>query len=406
MRHLQGFTSGLGLPHFVIDGPGGKVPISPQYVKDITKDQTIVTNYLDQMYSYPGLNRTVSKKLSNKRIRNIGIAYNLKKVPQKGERFDKYAEFDDLDTIDAIRRSFENQGYNVVLLEADLEFFEKVKTAEVDFIFNIAEGVQGESRESHIPSILEMLNIPYSGSGVLTQAITLNKSRKKEILNYYDIPTPRFQLFRNTNQKLDPTLRFPMIVKPDAEGSSVGITNDSLVFDEESLKRQVSNVLKEYQQNALVEEYLDGREFTVSILGNGKLRILPIIEVDFSHLPQGIHQFDSFEAKWIYDDPEKQMDAIIVPADLKPRLRMNIEKVARKTFTTLGIVDMCRIDMRLDYNEVPHVIDVNALPGMMPDPKSNSRFTRSAYAAGMTYDDLIMSIFKAALRRYNLSMSG
>jgi D-alanine-D-alanine ligase len=155
-----------------------------------------------------------------------------------------------------------------------------------------------------------------------------------------------------------------------------------------------------------VEEYLDGREFTVSILGNGKVQILPIIEVDFSHLPDEIHRFDSFEAKWTYDDPEKQMDAIKFPDDLKPRTKMNIEKVARKTFTTLGIVDMCRIDMRMDGNEVPHVIDVNALPGMMPDPRSNSRFTRAAYAAGKTYDDLIMTIFKAALKRYNLSIQG
>ncbi|MGA1872574.1 MAG: KamA family radical SAM protein [Thermoplasmatota archaeon] len=406
MKHLQGFTSGLGLPHFVIDGPGGKVPISPQYVKEITSDQIIVTNYLDQMYSYPGLNRTLTKRLSNKRVNVIGIAYNLKKVPQKGERQDRYAEYDDLDTIDAIRRVFENNGYEVKLLEADMDFFEKLKSSEVDFVFNIAEGIQGESRESHIPSILEMLNIPYSGSGVLTQAITLNKSRKKEILNYYDVPTPRFQLFRNVNQKLDPTLRFPMIVKPDAEGSSVGITNDSLVYDAESLKKQVGKVLKDYQQNALAEEYLDGREFTVSLLGNGKPQVLPIIEVDFSHLPENIHHFDSFEAKWTYDDPEKQMDAIIVPADLKPRLKANIEKVAKKTFSTLGIVDFCRIDLRLDANEVPHVIDVNALPGMMPDPRSNSRFTRSCFASGMTYEDIIMSIFKAALKRYNLAMVG
>ncbi|MBN1391165.1 MAG: ATP-grasp domain-containing protein, partial [Candidatus Thermoplasmatota archaeon] len=406
MKQLQGFTSGLALPHFVIDGPGGKVPISPQYVKEITKDQIIVTNYLDQIHSYPGLNRTASKKLSNKRVNTIGIAYNLKKTPTKGERFDRYAEYDDLDTIDAIRRSFENNGYEVKLLEADVDFFEKLKGSDADFVFNIAEGIQGESRESHIPSVLEMLNIPYSGSGVLTQAITLNKSRKKEILNYYDIPTPRFQLFRNVNQKLDPTLRFPMIVKPDAEGSSVGITNESLVSDTESLRKQVGKILKEYNQNALVEEYLSGREFTVSLIGNGKPHILPIIEVDFSHLPSNIHHFDSYEAKWIYDDPEKKMDAIIVPAHLKPRLKANIEKVARKTFNTLGIVDMCRIDIRLDNNEVPHVLDVNALPGLMPDPKSNSRFTRSAYAAGMTYEEIIMTIFKAALKRYNLSMVG
>jgi len=406
MKQLQGFTSGLALPHFVIDGPGGKVPISPQYVKEITSDQIIVTNYLDNLYSYPGLKRTAAQKLSNKRIKVVGIAYNLKKDPQKGERFDRYAEYDDIDTIDAIRKSFENNGYEVKLLEVDQEFIEKVKSSGVDFVFNIAEGIQGESRESHVPAILEMFNIPYSGSGVLTQAITLNKSRKKEILNFHGIPTPRFQLFTNTHQKLKENLRFPLIVKPDAEGSSVGITNESLVFDREGLKKRVSHVLKEYRQNALVEEYLDGREFTVSLLGNGKPRVLPIIEVDFEHLPPDIHRFDSYEAKWIYDNPDNPLDPIIVPADLKPKLKTAVEKIARSTFNTLGCVDLCRIDFRLDSGGVPHVIDVNALPGLMPDVKSNSRFPRSCYAAGMSYDDIIMSIFRTALKRYNLSMGG
>ncbi len=403
MKHIQGFTSGLSLPHFVIDGPGGKVPISPQYVKDITPEQIIVTNYLGNMYKYPSVRTETNKQLFNKKISRVGIAFNLKKEVSKKERFDKYAEFDDIETIDAITKAIEGAGYETVLLEADQDFFERVKTSSVDFVFNIAEGISGESRESHIPAILEMLNIPYSGSGVLTQAITLNKSRKKEILNYYSIPTPKFQLFRNAHQKPNPDLKFPLIVKPDAEGSSVGITNKSLVFDLPALKKQVSHVIKTYSQNALVEEYCNGREFTVGLLGNnGKVRVLPIVEIDFNHLPDNLHKFESFESKWIYDNPKNLHDPLVCPAILKPKLKAQLEKLARTTFSKLGCVDFCRIDMRLDSKGVPNVIDVNAIPGLMPDPKSNSRFTRACYAASMTYNQMILEILNAALIRYNL----
>lgn len=404
IKHLQGFTSGLCLPHFVIDGPGGKVPLYPKYVKEITPEQIIVTNYLDNMYKYPGLLNAATKQLANKKVSVIGIAFNLKREVSKDERPDKYAEFDDIDTIDAITKAFESYGYETILLEADQDFFERVKTSCVDFVFNIAEGISGESRESHVPAILEMLNMPYSGSGVLTQAITLNKSRKKEILNYYGIPTPKHQLFRNTNQKLSPELKFPLIVKPDAEGSSIGITNSSLVFDVSSLKKQISKIIKDYSQNALVEEYCSGREFTVALIGNNKPRVMPIVEITFNHLPENLNKFDSYESKWIYDNPKSPIDPLVCPANLKPKLKAKLEKLARTTFSTLGCVDFCRIDLRLDSKGVPNVIDVNAIPGLMPDPKSNSRFTRACYAAGMTYNEMILEILNAALMRYNLTM--
>lgn len=403
MKGIQGFTSGLCLPHFVIDGPGGKVPISPQYVKDITPDQIIITNFMNNLYSYPGVSKSDDRHLFNKNVRKIGIALNLKKSSYDNERFDKYAEFDDLDTINAIRLALENAGYEVVLLEADQDFIISLKESNVDFVFNIAEGIHGESRESHVPAILEMFNIPYSGSGVLTQAITLNKSRKKEILDYYQIRTPKWQVFKNTNQKLDPKLKFPLIVKPDAEGSSIGITNESLVFDTLSLKKQVRKVLKEYEQPALVEEFVTGREFTVSLLGNPP-KVLPIVEVNFDHLPANVHRFDSWEAKWVFDNPNSAVDPIICPAELKPKLKAQIEKIAKQTFDKLGCVDLARIDIRLDSDGNPHILDVNALPGLMPDPKMNSRFPKSCYAAGMTYEQIILAVLNSALKRYNLHL--
>jgi D-alanine-D-alanine ligase len=353
---------------------------------------------MDDLCFHPRANRAESKQLPHKEVRKIGVAFNLKQEPAADERSDKYAEFDDLGTIEAIRAALNRAGYEVALLEADQDFVYRLKDSNVDFVFNIAEGMRGESRESHVPAILELLDIPYTGSGVLTQAITLHKSRKKEILAYYGIPTPRWQVFTNTNQRLDPNLRFPLIVKPNAEGSSVGITNDSLITDAQALNKQVNRVLREYSQPALVEEYIDGREFTLSLLGNPP-EVLPIVEINFEHLPRDIHRFDSWEAKWVYDNPASPVDAIIVPADLEPKLKAQLEEVARRTFGTLGCVDFARTDIRLDRQGVPHVLDVNALPGLMPDPKENSRFTRSCYAAGMTYDEMVIAILDCAFER-------
>lgn len=403
MKQLQGFTSGLCIPHFVIDGEGGKIPISPQYIKEITSENIIVTNYIENMYTYPGLRNGIKSQFVKKKVSKIGVAFNIQKDVLKNEKHDKYAEFDDTETINAIKKAIESAGYDVVLLESDKNFVEKLKRSRADFVFNIAEGFNGESRESHIPAILEMLNIPYSGSGVLTQAITLNKNKMKEILNYYEIPTPNYQFFRNAHQKLQFEPNFPLIVKPNGEGSSIGITNDSLVFDLNTMKKQISHIIKNYSQPALVEEFCTGREFTVSIIGNGRPKILPIVEITFDCLPENIYKFDSYEVKWIYDNPKNPYDPLICPAEVNSKLRSQIEKTAINTYYALDCADFCRIDFRLDMNDKPNVLDVNALPGLIPDPKQNSRFPRACFTSGMTYNDMILEILDTALKRHKLN---
>jgi D-alanine-D-alanine ligase len=249
-----------------------------------------------------------------------------------------------------------------------------------------------------------MLNIPYSGSGILTQAISLNKSRMKEVLSFYGIPTPQYQLYTNLRSKLDTSLNFPLIVKPDAEGSSVGITDEAVVNDTQALQRQISHIRKNYSQRVLVEEFCSGREFTVGLLGNGKPRVLPIVEVNFDHLPENLNWIDSYEAKWIYDNPENPVDPLFCPADVTPGLKRSLEGIARRTYSVLGCVDLCRIDIRLDSKGIPNVLDVNALPGLIPDIKDNSRFPRAWYATGRTYDELILEILNSSLKRYNLQI--
>jgi len=336
-------------------------------------------------------------------INRIGLTFNARHSTDIPESNSITLEYDEIETIDAIRAALENGGYEVVLLEADQNYIEQLKSSMVDFVFNIAEGIGGESRESHIPAILEMLKIPYTGSGVLTQALTLSKSRTKEILCYYNIPTPKYQNFRSATEKLNPKMRFPLIVKPDAEGSSVGITNDSVVYHEKALRKQVEFVLNTYSGPALVEEYCPGREFTVGIIGNSPPRVLPIIEVSFDHLPPGLEKIDSYESKWTFDTPELHVNPLTCPAKISPKLQKVIESICLQAYSALGCVDFCRMDIRLNAKGNPLILELNALPGLNPNPEFHSRFPYACSVGGITYDEMILTILQAALQRYKLN---
>lgn len=329
----------------------------------------------------------------------VAITCNILPEGYQREVSDAFAEFDSCDTVEAIKEALLNYCDEVVVIEADENAYEAIKRERPDFVFNIAEGQRGEAREAHIPAMLEMLGIPYTGSGVTTLAITLDKRRTKEVLIANRIPTPKFQLMPRAKDELDPKLKFPLFVKPNFEGSSRGITAKSLVRSEEELCRAAKGIIEKYRQPALVEEFLPGREFTVALLGNSPPRVLPIVEVCFESLPEGAPRFDCYEVKWVYDSADSSYDTTRCPADVSEELRRRIEAVSVRTFEALEIRDFCRIDLRLDEKGEPNVLDVNALPGLIPDPKENSRFPRAAYAAGYTYEALIGEMFTTALRR-------
>ncbi len=335
-------------------------------------------------------------------VNKIAVIYNQKKEASKNQPDDFYAECDNIDVPTAIKNALIKNNYEVDILEADENLYEKLKYGTYGFVFNIAEGIHGESRESHVPAMLEMLKIPYTGSGVFTQALTLDKRRTKEVLSYYGIPNAKFQIFTKPTQKINPELRYPLFVKPNSEGSSKGIRNNSLVNNEKELREMLKFVIKSYGQAAIVEEFLEGREFTVSVLGNNPPKVLPIVEITFDYLPEGVNKFDSYEVKWVWDNPNNPIDPIICPAKISKQLEEQIKKIALSTFKVLGIVDLCRMDIRLDREGIPNVIEVNALPGLMPDPLENSRFPKSCYASGMKYEDIIMTILTDAMKRYNL----
>lgn len=330
----------------------------------------------------------------------------LNKLNTKKEKIafdDTYAEWDTWETINAVKLALE-ENHTVTLIEADEDAFEKLRKTRPDIVFNIAEGFYGASREAQIPAILEMLNIPYTGSDPLTLAICLDKARTKEILSYYKIPTAKFFVVENLDEfegSFD--LEFPLIVKPLHEGSSKGIFNSSVVENKRELFFEIERILVSYNEPALIEEFLPGREFTVAILGNGKdAKVLPIIEVNFDSLPSGAKPIYSFEAKWVWDTPEKPLDIFKCPAEIDDKLKEAIEKVALSTFKVLRCRDWCRIDIRLDKNGIPNVLEVNPLPGILPNPEDNSCFPKAARAAGLTYNQMINEVLNAALKRYGM----
>jgi D-alanine-D-alanine ligase len=325
-----------------------------------------------------------------------------KRINQQKNSADTFAEWDSWDTINAVKGALEIFN-DVTLIEADLSSFEKLKSLDPDIVFNIAEGFFGESREAQIPAMLDMLQIPYTGSDPLTLATCLDKARTKEILSYYDIPTAPFFIANELDQIKNLKLTFPLFVKPVWEGSGKGIFSSSFVSNKKELSEQVERIITEYSQPALIEEFLSGREFTVAILGNGdETEVLPIVEIEFKDFPDGFIPVYSYEAKWILDTKENPLDVFSCPAKLDPPLETKIKQVALNAYKTLRCRDWSRIDIRMNADNVPNIIEINPLPGILPDPKENSCFPKAARTAGISYDEMLNKVLLAAARRYNL----
>lgn len=333
---------------------------------------------------------------------HVALTYNLKpEAPQEGDRRDYYAEWDSKSTIKSVIAALSGK-HTILPIEADREIFEKLKAVRPDIVFNIAEGLNSPSRESQVPVICEMLDIPYTGSDGFTLAACLNKARAKEIMFFHKVSTPGFQVMTHPDQSPN-GLRFPAIVKPLREGSSMGIRDDSIVYHRNDLPHKIERIITEYRQPAMVESFLEGREFTAALLGNGNdLRILPLIEIDFSSLPHGANRIYSYEAKWTWDRPESPLGIFTCPAEIDNELRKKIEEVCKRAFLSLGCRDWCRIDVRLDDDMEPNILELNPLPGILPDPDENSCFPKAARAVGINYEELIEEVLRIACARYGL----
>jgi len=316
---------------------------------------------------------------------------------------DFFAEGDSWATINNILESLKGNGHDVSGIEADEEVGENLRKAGPDLVFNIAEGLFGDFRESYVPMICERMGIPYTGSGPLELAICLNKARAKEVLAFNGIPTPDFRVIEpDLPIRLD-RFRFPAIIKPVAEGSSKGIFDDSVVESKAEAVKKIQAAFLKYRQPVLVEQFLEGDEFTVAVWGNGdKVEVLPIVAIRYDDLPAGARPIYSYEAKWIWDTPEKPLEIFKCPASISKTRQKAIETVVRAAYRVLHIKDWCRIDVRLDGKGKPHILELNPLPGILPKPEDNSCFPKAARTAGYDYPAMLEKIIGIAAERWGI----
>jgi D-alanine-D-alanine ligase len=337
-----------------------------------------------------------------------GMAAALpRRVDEKGVEDDEppppdlLAECDSDETINAVAAAL-RAAHDVVMIESDEDAYVKLRADRPDLVFNMSERLYGPNRESHIPALCEILDIPYTGSDPMTLSICLDKSRAKEILSFYKIPNPPFWIVEPAGPLPDGIV-LPAIIKPLYEGSSKGIKDNSVVDTPAELAVRVREVTALYRQPVIVERFLSGREFTVGVLGNyPRLEILPVVEIDHSLLPEGARPIYSYEAKWIWDTPRNPLAIFKCPALIPADLLARIEAIVTETCRVLRIRDWCRIDVRLDEAGAPHILEVNPLPGVLPNPEDNSCLPKAARTAGYAYGDLILRVVDEAGARAGL----
>ncbi len=324
----------------------------------------------------------------------IGIAYDLKSdfSAQSDDPEDRFEEYDNQATINGIAAALEAAGHRTRFLGGGRRFIEQVLAQPPELVFNIAEGCGTRSREAHVPSVLEMLHIPYTHSDPLTLAVTLDKAIAKRLVAAQGLPTPGFAVIEHLKQLSDVRLQFPVITKPLFEGSSMGIRKTSRVTDQASLHNQIERLLADYRQPVLLEEFCSGPEFTVGVLGNGsKAGVIGIMEIQprRGKLEDFVY---SLEVKRNYLEEVEYR----VPPDQPPALLNLIENIALGVYRALDCRDVARVDLRVSASGKPKFIEINPLPGLNP---TTGDIVILSSRAGISYDTLIGRIVAAARER-------
>ena len=349
---------------------------------------------------------------------NVALLANLKKNAPTwpGISPDYWDDLDGEETIQAISDALESNGHKVTFLEGNTALVDTLPKLKPDICFNICESHFGDARESQVPAILEMMRIPYTGSQVLTLALALDKPMTKRVLAWHELPTPAFQSFERLNEPLDPSMTFPLFVKPSREGTGMGVSGDSIVYNESQLRAQLRRMFERYDQPALVEHFVEGREVTCGLVGNLSVpvaRRLPDDE-DAPRIQRGLHFFPIMEidmGKYPVEEAgiyTNRMKVELVhdfhymcPAPLTPEQVEQIEWLTAAVFRVTGCYDVARVDFRLDANDnnKPYILEINPLPGLNPE---YSDLCIEAKAGGWSYEQLVNRILDEALDRYGL----
>jgi D-alanine-D-alanine ligase len=328
----------------------------------------------------------------------IALVFNQEDEITKGESQDLIALQYTTKTAAYIYDALCRLGYQTVMVPVknDLQAFAREMSQyspRNTFVFNICDGFAGDNfSASRIPRLLSELGYKHTGAKAETIRRCTDKARAKQYLVKQGVPTPAYQVF--SRPEGDVNLQFPAIVKPIHEDASIGIDEKAVVTNQTELFQRVDYVVTEYSQPALVEEYICGREFAVSMWGNGKMECMPIVEHDFSAVDDPLKSFLTYESKWVEDSYTYNEFRVLCPADVSAQEEDNIKKVAVGAFRAMGLRDFGRVDMR--YRDgIPYVIDINEIPDLSPD----AGFARTSSTAGYSYDQMVDRILTLAMHR-------
>ena len=349
----------------------------------------------------------------------VALLANLKKNAPTWPNMspDRWDDLDSEETIQAILEALAAGGHEATFLEGDVSLYDSLRKFKPEICFNICEGHFGNAREAVVPALLDTMRVPYTGSDVLTLALALDKPMTKRILAYHKLPTPPFQTFERVNEHLDPDMRFPLFVKPSREGTGMGVTAESIVYDEGQLRTQLRRLFDRYDQPVLAERFIDGREVTVGVVGNLASPVawrMPENE-DAPRIQRGLHFFPPLEADMsrypkeeagVYTSRIKTEMAhefhYLCPAPLPAELVEDLNWLTAATFRVTGCRDVARVDFRLDAEDgnKPYILEINPLPGLNPE---YSDLCIEGKAAGWSYEYLVNRILDEAIERYDMS---
>ncbi|SIT54665.1 conserved hypothetical protein [Mesorhizobium prunaredense] len=298
------------------------------------------------------------------------------------------------ETAESVLAALQEGGHETLLCEGDkgllatLERFMSPDPQAIPsgMVFNMAVGIQGECRQSHVPAMLEMAGIPYTGSGPLGHALALDKVITKRLIRESGVPTPNFRVMRRGTESPG-DLRFPVVVKPRHESDTCGV---QLVDEPAQLEHAVEVIVTQFAQDALVEEYIEGREVTIALLGNEGTEVLPIIEYDFGER----------EIRHLTRETTTRM---ICPAQIESNLAMILRDISVATFRACQCRDYARVDLRIDRSGRPFVLEINSIPALCPssaDPLGTSCLPLAAMSAGYSFSSLVNRMLEIAHARY------
>jgi D-alanine-D-alanine ligase len=325
----------------------------------------------------------------------VGVAFNT--YEPFIYRKDRVSEDSVAKVAEVVCETLNQAGLEATLIPLQrsmFNFLRRIKDLNVDVIVNLCEGFFGKPQwESNVAAVMEVLHIPFTGNGSRTLALCQDKHQAKAILSSYNLPVAPSQLITSAEEMVD--LRFPVIVKPNSEDASLGVHPESVVYDAEALSVQVKRIIDTYSQPAIVEEFIDGREFNVAILDDGEPRALPVSEIDFSSMPEGYPKICSYEAKWYPDHILYQTTPPVCPARIDEELRNRLQALALNAFKVMGCRDYARVDFRMNEAGEIFILEVNP----NPDISLDAGYARALKAAGIEYADFWKMMIANALRR-------